>query len=68
MNEDNKQVKPITDDQLNDMMREYLKQGKFADFVNKACDVSGLLPEQECRKVTVYEYYKSVNGGCNKET
>jgi len=57
----------ITNEQLNLMKIEYDKGGKFKEFVDKACASSGLTPREECRKVTVYEYYKSVVDGCNKE-
>ena len=58
----------VSDEQLREMLLEYNKDGKFKAFVDKACKSSGLLPEQECRKVIVYEYYKSIlPDGCNRE-
>jgi len=57
----------ITAEQENQMIDEYVKGGKFSEFLDKACASSGLTPREECRKVTVYEYYKSVVDGCNKE-
>ena len=57
----------ITDEQINRMMEEYAKAGKFKDFLDKACATSGLPQREECRKIIVWEYYKSVTEGCNKE-
>lgn len=57
----------VSDEQLRMMLLEYNKCGKFKEFVDKACKSSGLCPEQECRKVIVYEYFKSVTEGVNKE-
>lgn len=61
-------VNVITDNQTKEMLNEYAKCGKFKDFVDKACKMYNTSVEQECSKVTVYEYYKSVlPDGCNKE-
>lgn len=62
-------IQAITDEQTNEMIDEYVKGGKFAQFVNKSCQAYHTSVFQECQKVTVYEYYKSVtsNNGCNKE-
>ena len=56
----------ITAEQENQMIDEYDKGGKFKEFVDKACASSGLTPREECRKIIVWEYYKSVTEGCNK--
>ena len=54
---------------INEMIKEYIKGGKFADYVDKACDMYGDTVEDECRKATVQEYYMSVvdKNGVNKE-
>ena len=57
----------MTDEQIKAMIAEYEKGGKFADFVNKSCGKYGTNLIEEYRKVIVYEYYKSVVDGCNKE-
>lgn len=57
----------ITEDQVKAMMDEYKKGGKFAEYVDKACDAYSDTVPEELRKVTIYEYYKSVVDGCNKE-
>lgn len=57
----------ITAEQENQMIDEYVKGGKFSEFLDKACFASGLSPREECRKLIVWEYYKSVVNGCNKE-
>jgi len=51
------------------MMNEYKKGGKFKDYVDKGCEAYGDSVEDECRKETVYQYYKSVTdkNGCNRE-
>lgn len=53
---------------INEMIKEYLKGKKFADYVDKACDMYGTTVEEECQKATVQEYYKSVvdKNGCNR--
>lgn len=60
-------IQTITDDQVNKMLDEYVKGGKFAEYVDKACYAYHDSVLEECRKVTVYEYFKSVTTGCNKE-
>ena len=57
----------ITAEQENQMIDEYVKGGKFSEFLDKACFTSGLPQREECRKIIVWEYYKSVVDGCNKE-
>lgn len=57
----------ITEYQVNQMMDEYNKGGKFKEFLDKACASSGLSPREEARKIIVFEYFKSVVDGCNKE-
>lgn len=54
---------------INEMLKEYIRGGKFADYVDKACAMYGDTVEEECRKATVQEYYKSVvdKNGCNRE-
>ena len=54
--------------EINEMLKEYIKGGKFKDYVDKACEMYGDTVESECRKATVQEYYKSIlPNGCNKE-
>lgn len=57
----------ITAEQENQMIDEYVKGGKFSEFLDKACASSGLSPREEARKIIVFEYFKSVVDGCNKE-
>lgn len=57
----------VTDELIQQMMDEYNKGGKFKEFLDKACASSGLSPREECKKLIVWEYYKSVTEGCNKE-
>lgn len=57
----------VTDEQIKQMMDEYNKGGKFKEFLDKACASSGLAPREEARKIIVFEYFKSVVDGCNKE-
>ena len=54
---------------INEMLKEYIKGGKFADYVDKACAMYGDTVEDECQKATVQEYYMSVvdKNGVNKE-
>lgn len=52
---------------INEMLKEYIKGGKFTDYVDKACDMYGDTVEEECAKATVQEYYISVTKGVNKE-
>ena len=54
---------------VEEMIKEYIKGGKFADYVDKACEMYGDTVEDECQKATVQEYYKSVvdKNGCNRE-
>ena len=52
---------------VDEMIREYIRGGKFTDYVDKACDMYGDTVEEECAKATVQEYYKSVKEGVNKE-
>lgn len=56
----------MTQDQLDKMLKEYEKGGKFTDFVNKASEMYGTTIGEELEKATVYEYYKSVTEGVNK--
>ena len=57
----------LTNEQVMAMLNEYKKGGKFKDYVDKGCSAYKSAPESECRKVTVWEYYKSVVNGVNKE-
>ena len=51
-----------------EMIKAYRNGGKFKDYVDKGCEAYGDTVEDECRKATVYEYYKSVQpNGCNEE-
>ena len=52
---------------LNEMIKEYLKGRKFAEYVDKACETYGDTVEDECKKAIVQEYYKSIKDGVNKE-
>jgi len=54
---------------IDEMLKEYDKGGKFADYADKACEMYGDTVEDECRKATVQDYYKSVvdKNGCNRE-
>lgn len=57
----------VEDKAFQAMQIEYNKGGKFADFVNKACDLYEDSLDDELHKVIVYEYYKSLQkGGCNE--
>jgi len=60
-------IQAVTEEQTKDMIDEYVKGGKFAEFVDKSCASYRTTVLQECQKVTVYEYYKSVTNGVNKE-
>lgn len=57
----------LTNEQVMAMLKEYEKGGKFKEYVDKGCSAYNSGPEKECRKVTVWEYYKSVTEGVNKE-
>ena len=57
----------VTEEQTKAMVDEYVKGGKFAHFVDKSCYSYHTTVLQECQKATVYEYYKSVTSGCNRE-
>ena len=50
-----------------EMLKEYEKGGKFKDYVDKACFAYFDTVLDELQKATVWEYYKSVTTGCNKE-
>lgn len=52
---------------INEMLKEYIRGGKFADYVDKACEMYGDTVEEELQKATVREYYESVTKGVNKE-
>ena len=52
---------------INEMIKEYIRGGKFTDYIDKACDMYGDTVEEECKKATVQEYYKSIKDGVNKE-
>ena len=51
----------------NEMMKEYIKGGKFMDYVDKACFMYKDTVEEELEKATVQEYYRSIKDGTNKE-
>ena len=56
----------VTEEQTKAMIDEYVKGGKFAEYVDKACYAYHDTVLQECQKVTVWEYFQSVTKGCNK--
>jgi len=51
----------------NQMLEEYRKGRKFADYVNRCMSNYGTNLSEELHKVITWEYYKSVVDGCNKE-
>lgn len=58
----------MMDDKLYCQMQdEYVKGGKFTDYVNKACRTYGDSVDDELKKAIVQEYYRSVTEGVNKE-
>ena len=58
----------IKDLQYQQMLEEYKKDRKFADYVKKCMQTYGTNLSEELHKVITWEYYKSVTGdGCNKE-
>ena len=57
----------MTEEIMHQMLKEYQKDGKFAEFVNKSNYAYGTTVGEELEKATVYEYYKSVTEGANKE-
>lgn len=54
---------------INEMLKKYIQGGKFADYVDKACEMYGDTVEDELKKATVQEYYMSVvdKNGVNRE-
>ena len=58
----------VTNEQIVQMIDEYNKDGKFKEFIDKACICHGTCFDEEIQKAIVWEYYKSVlPDGCNKE-
>ena len=55
--------------QYNQMLEEYRKDGKFADYVKKCMGCYGTNLQEELHKTITWEYFKSVadKDGCNKE-
>ena len=50
-----------------EMKTAYKEGGKFKEFVDKASQMYGDTPDDEMHKMTVFEYFKSVQkGGCNE--
>ena len=50
-----------------EMKTAYKESGKFKEFVDKASKMYGDTPDDEMHKMTVFEYFKSVQkGGCNE--
>lgn len=50
----------------NEMFNEYIKGGKFADYVNKSVKTYDISVTDVLNKAITWEYYKSVTEGCNK--
>ena len=59
----------INNYQYNQMLEEYKKDRKFADYVKRCMQTYGTNLSEELHKVITWEYYKSVadKDGCNKE-
>lgn len=59
----------MTKEMFTQMMKEYIKGGKFMEYVDKACQMYGDTVKDELNKAIVQEYYRSVvdKDGCNKE-
>lgn len=57
----------MTKEMFTKMMKEYIKGGKFMEYVDKACEMYSDTVEDELNKATVQEYYRSVTEGVNKE-
>lgn len=57
----------MTNEMLAKMLKEYIKGGKFMEYVDKACEMYGDTVEDELGKAIVQEYYRSVTEGVNKE-
>ena len=55
--------------QYNQMLEEYRKDGKFAEYVQKCMRTYGTNLREELSKTINWEYYKSVvdKDGCNRE-
>ena len=55
--------------QYNQMLEEFKKDGKFAEYVRKCSHAYGTSVREELHKTITWEYYKSVvdKDGCNKE-
>ena len=55
--------------QYNQMLEEYRKDGKFAEYVQKCMRTYGTNLREELHKTITWEYFKSVvdKNGCNRE-
>ena len=55
--------------QYNQMLEEYRKDRKFAEYVKKCMHTYGTNLREELHKTITWEYYKSVvdENGCNRE-
>lgn len=56
----------MTDKDYNEMYNEYIKGGKFADYVNKSAKTYDISVTDVLNKAITWEYYKSMTVGCNK--
>ena len=55
--------------QYNQMLEEYRKGRKFAEYVRRCMETYGTNLNEELHKTITWEYYKSVvdKNGCNRE-
>ena len=52
--------------QYNQMLEEYRKDGKFAEYVKRCMRTYGTTLREELHKQITWEYYKSIVDGVNK--